>query len=74
MEKSVNQAFVRVAKMMDERTLIKSTCQKCGAAKIASHADDSLEKWESNHSCASSQVRANEKRQRAMPTGASRIE
>ena len=34
-----------------ERTLILSSCQICGVAKIGSSYDGSLQEWESDHFC-----------------------
>lgn len=33
------------------RTVIESTCKMCHVSKLVSMADDSLERWESEHNC-----------------------
>jgi len=33
------------------RVLIESACPQCGASKIASAADGSIQQWEMNHTC-----------------------
>jgi len=35
------------------RVLLRSTCRHCGASKVVSRADGSLEEWESEHGCES---------------------
>lgn len=34
----------------ERRLLIQSTCRECGATKLVSHADHSVEEWEEKHS------------------------
>jgi len=38
----------------ESRTLITSTCKKCGESRIVSTADGSLEGWEKGHACRAS--------------------
>ena len=35
----------------EKTTLIVCTCNDCGAAKVVSHFDGSLERWERDHQC-----------------------
>lgn len=43
--------YTRVLVQVDARTLIKSVCRRCGAWKLVSHLDESLETWEATHQC-----------------------
>lgn len=36
---------------VDRTVLIVMTCNCCGAAKLVSHFDGSLEEWEHDHKC-----------------------
>lgn len=35
----------------ESRLMIRSTCQECGASKVVSSADGSLDDWEDGHRC-----------------------
>src|SRR5579863_10137848 len=48
--------FIRVLVQVDSRTLIKSLCKRCGAWKLVSHLDESLEMWENTHHCSTVQA------------------
>ena len=48
--------FTRVLVQVDCRTLIKSVCKRCGAWKLVSHLDESLEMWEDTHCCSTGQA------------------
>ncbi len=46
-------AEVRVG---DGRVLIRSTCKFCGAERIVSREDGSLDRWESGHDCSKGSI------------------
>jgi len=53
--------FSHRPKKKGERLLIEAVCIRCGASKIVSTYDDSLEQWEKMHAC---------EKQTATPPGA----
>lgn len=42
----------------DKVTLIVITCNNCGGARVVSHFDGSLERWERDHQCESKNTAA----------------
>jgi hypothetical protein len=46
-----NIEFARYGVRTEDRLLIHSVCTKCGASKLVSYHDGSLEKWEDSHKC-----------------------
>jgi hypothetical protein len=42
----------------ESRLLIQSTCRQCGAARLVSMHDGSLDKWHNEHICKQSRVGA----------------
>lgn len=43
--------FTRKLERDEPRLLIRSTCARCGASRLVSEADQSLEDWEEEHRC-----------------------
>jgi hypothetical protein len=43
--------FQRKLVRTEFRVLIETTCMKCGARKLVSQYDGSLDQWEDGHSC-----------------------
>jgi hypothetical protein len=43
--------FTRYPVRMKDLTLVHSICLKCGASKLLSSNDGSLEEWEQQHQC-----------------------
>lgn len=43
--------FTQVGIIADTRMMIVSTCTECGASKIVSTYDGSLEQWQNEHQC-----------------------
>ena len=46
-----NADYAHAPVRTETRVLILSTCKKCGASKMVSVADGSLERWEEQHQC-----------------------
>jgi hypothetical protein len=46
-------AFTHFAVDTETRFLIQSVCTKCGASKLVSASDGSLQTWEAEHTCKS---------------------
>ena len=45
------RAYERFEVRMESRLLIHSVCRQCGASRVVSSIDGSLEEWESTHTC-----------------------
>jgi hypothetical protein len=50
-------AFSHDAVHTKDRIMIESVCMRCGARKLVSIQDGSLEKWEDDHDCGKRQPR-----------------
>jgi hypothetical protein len=50
-------AFTHFAARTETCVLIQSVCTKCGASKLVSASDGSLETWEDEHTCKSENLR-----------------
>ncbi len=46
-----SSTFTHMPVKTEARLLIVSTCQKCGASKLVSSFDGSLQRWEDGHKC-----------------------
>ncbi len=44
--------FTHTAIKTESRLLIQTICTNCGASKLVSTYDGTLERWESEHTCA----------------------
>ena len=62
--------FVRTLQSEGARTMIHSVCSQCGDSRLLSAHDESLQEWESSHSCAAS----SRKHPLSVPNPASRAE
>lgn len=49
------QAFTHSPVRTDDRLMIQSVCTKCGASRVVSLSDRSLEEWEDSHVCGKEQ-------------------
>jgi hypothetical protein len=45
------RAYERYEVRLESRLLIHSVCRRCGASRVVSSNDCSLEEWESTHTC-----------------------
>lgn len=52
--------FSRFLIEVEDRTLIRSVCDDCGAWEVLSHHDGSLETWEDEHICSADAAGAGE--------------
>ena len=51
MSQSNTIQFTRYLVRMQDLTFVHSICLKCGASKLLSSSDGSLEEWEKRHQC-----------------------
>jgi hypothetical protein len=48
--------FIQVEVQAGDRLLIRSTCKFCGASRLVSREDGSLQKWENGHDCSKGMI------------------